>query len=335
MNKIPALSIAPMMDWTDRHYRFFMRQITQETLLYTEMITAEAILHGDIPHLLDYSKAEHPLSLQLGGSDPAKLAEAAKIGASWGYDEINLNVGCPSDRVQEGRFGACLMLEPELVARCVAAMQEVVSIPVTVKHRIGVDHHDSYEEMKRFVEIVAETGCERFTVHARIAWLKGLSPKENREVPPLRYEDVYRLKQELPSLWFELNGGVLALDAVEEHLQHVDAVMIGRAAYHDPFVFREVDQRLFGSKKPLVTRVEVMEAMYPYLEAWLQKGGRLHSITRHMMGLWHGLPGARRWRRFLSEVSRKDQEKVLQEYRELSSWLVEVESRYEGEASAA
>ncbi len=244
-----AVSVAPMMDRTDRHFRYFMRQITRRTLLYTEMVTMNAILHGDRESLLGYSEEEHPIALQLGGDDPGKLAECAKIAEDWGYDEVNLNVGCPSDRVQKGRFGACLMAYPDVVARSVEAMREACGLAVTVKHRIGVDDLDQYEDMKRFVETVARAGCDRFSVHARKAWLQGLSPKENREVPPLRYEDVYRLKDEFRDLKIEINGGIKTLAETKTHLERVDAVMIGRAAYDNPYVFAEVDREIFGDQR--------------------------------------------------------------------------------------
>lgn len=304
MSTIPALSIAPMMDRTDRHYRLFMRQITQRTLLYTEMITAPAILHGDRDYLLGYHPAEHPISLQVGGDDPAALAECARIAEGWGYDEINLNVGCPSSRVQSGSFGVILMKRPEQVAACVEAMQKVCSIPVTVKHRIGVDDLDAYEDMLRFVDIVAEAGCRRFTVHARKAWLKGLSPKENRNIPPLRHPEVHQLKRARPDLWIETNGGIKDLDEVAHHLAHVDAAMIGRAAYDDPYLFAEVDQRFFGESAPVVSRAEAAEAMMPWVASWVAEGGRAHHITRHMLHLFAGQPGARQWRRHLTEAAR-------------------------------
>ncbi len=307
------LSIAPMMDWTDRHFRFFMRQITKQTLLYTEMITAEAILRGERSKLLNFSQEEHPLCLQIGGSDPKKLAEAAAIGEAWGYDRINLNVGCPSDRVQEGRFGACLMLEPKLVRTCIEAMRDRVSVPVTVKHRIGVDEYSSYEWMKGFVEEVALGGCAHFTIHARSAWLKGLSPKENREIPPLRYDEVHRLRAERSDLWIEINGGILSLEQAAEHTKYVDAVMIGRAAYFDPFLFVDADSCFFEQSPPHRTRSGVMKAMRSYLEEQASKG-HLHAVTRHMMGLWHGKRGARNWRRFLSEIPQESASLSLKKY---------------------
>ncbi|MEL7367470.1 MAG: tRNA dihydrouridine(20/20a) synthase DusA [Myxococcota bacterium] len=295
------LSVAPMMDRTDRHFRFFMRRLTRRTLLYTEMITVPAILSGDRKRLLGYHPDEHPIALQVGGDDPERLAEVARIAEGFGYDEINLNVGCPSSRVQTGRFGACLMKTPERVAAAVAAMKRAVSIKVTVKHRIGVDELDRYEDMRRFVDIVAAEGAERFSVHARKAWLSGLSPKENRTVPPLRYPDVYRLKQERPDLEIEINGGITRVDAVNEHLEQVDAVMIGRAAYDDPYLFAEADRRFYGEDTPVPSRHEVVRALVPYAEQWVVEGGRLHSLTRHILGLFTGQPGARAFRRHLSE----------------------------------
>lgn len=271
-NQVYPLSIAPMMDRTDRHYRYFMRQITRRTLLYTEMVTTAAILHGDQEQLLGFSPEEKPLVLQLGGDNPNHLATCAKIAEDMGYDQVNLNVGCPSDRVQNGNFGACLMAQPELVAKAVEAMQKVVNIPVTIKHRIGIDDQDKYEDMANFVRIVANAGCQHFSVHARKAWLQGLSPKENRTIPPLRYEEVHRLKQEFPQLFIEINGGFKTLTEVKDQLQFVDAVMIGRAAYDHPYLFATADQEIYGEKTPPLTRQEVIEAMYPYLEYWLQKG---------------------------------------------------------------
>ena len=295
------LSIAPMMDWTDRHYRFFMRQLTKRTLLYTEMVTSGAILYGDKARHLDFSPEELPLALQLGGDDPRALSECARIAQDWGYTEVNLNVGCPSARVQSGNFGACLMTQPELVAACVAAMRGATSLPVTVKHRIGVDELDRYEDMANFVRVVSEAGPARFTVHARKAWLQGLSPKENRTVPPLRYEEVHRLKREFPYLSIEINGGFKTLASVQSQLAHVDAVMVGRAAYETPYLFATVDRDVFGEDVRPVTRREVVERMLPYVEGQLARGAYLNRITRHMLGLFAHQPGARSWRRFISE----------------------------------
>lgn len=298
--RTPALSVAPMMDRTDRHFRYFLRQISQQTLLYTEMITTGAMLNGPRERLLGFDEAEHPISLQLGGDDPKDLAQSAHIAEDYGYDEVNVNVGCPSDRVQNGSFGACLMARPERVAEGVAAMMARVKIPVTVKHRIGIDDLDRYEDMLNFVDVVAQTGCTRFSVHARKAWLQGLSPKENRTIPPLRYEDVYRLKRERPDLDIEINGGILGLQQSLQHLDHVDAVMIGRAAYDDPYLFAEADRQIFNVDRHPGTRHEVGERMVAYAARCVEKGHRLHAITRHMMGLFQGVPGARAYRRHLS-----------------------------------
>lgn len=290
-----------MMDYTDRHFRYFMRQMTRRTLLYTEMITTAAILHGDRNKLLGFSPEEKPLSLQLGGDNPQELAECARIAAEMGYDEINLNVGCPSSRVRDGNFGACLMAQPEKVAQAIEAMQKAVSLPVTVKHRIGIDDRDRYEDMLNFVRIVAEAGCRRFTVHARKAWLQGLSPKENRTVPPLRYSDVHRLKQEFPDLFIEINGGIKTLNQVREQLKFVDAVMIGRAAYDTPFIFATADRDIYGETITPPTRRQVVEAMLPYIDRWLEKGWKLNVISRHMLELFAGQPGTKAWKRYISE----------------------------------
>jgi len=295
-------SVAPMLDWTDRHCRFFLRLISKQAQLYTEMVTTGALLHGDRQRFLQFDPSEHPLALQLGGSDPAGLAACAKMAEDFGYDEVNLNVGCPSDRVQNGSFGACLMAEPELVAECVAAMRQAVSIPVTVKSRIGIDDRDSYEELTKFIGTVAEAGCDTFIVHARKAWLKGLSPKQNREVPPLRYDVVYQLKRDFPALQIVLNGGITTLDQAEDVLGNgVDGVMVGREAYHNPYILAEVDRRLFGASTEVIPRAEIIEKLLPYIEQQRAEGVRLHSITRHILGLFHGEPGARSWRRHLSE----------------------------------
>jgi tRNA-dihydrouridine synthase A len=295
-----------MMDWTDRHCRFFHRLLTAHALLYTEMVTAEAVLHGDRDRLLGFSPEEHPVALQLGGSDPGRLAEAAAIGADYGYDEINLNVGCPSDRVQEGRFGACLMAEPKLVAACVAAMRARVSVPVTVKCRIGIDDQDSEAGLERFVSAVAAAGCGTFMVHARKAWLQGLSPKANREVPPLDYGRVYRLKTAHPELEIVVNGGIGSLDEAEAHLAKVDGVALGRAAYQNPYLLAGVDRRLFGDTGAPPSRGEVVEALLAYAERHLAAGGRLNNIARHILGLYHGQPRARAFRRHLSERAPRD-----------------------------
>ena len=296
------LSVAPMLDWTDRHCRFFHRQLTRRTLLYTEMITTGALLFGDAQGHLRYNEAEHPVALQLGGSDPAALARCARLAQQHGYDEINLNVGCPSDRVQNGAFGACLMATPRLVADCMKAMLDAVPTPVTIKHRIGIDEMDSYDALTRFVGTVAESGCQTFIIHARKAWLQGLNPKQNREIPPLDYETIYRLKQDFPDLEIIINGGIETLDEAETHLARVDGVMIGRAAYHNPWMLADADRRLFGAENPVKSRAEAVEAMIPYLEAYLQEdGGKASHVTRHMLGLFNGRPGARKWRRSLSE----------------------------------
>ncbi|WP_291180489.1 tRNA dihydrouridine(20/20a) synthase DusA [Hyphomicrobium sp.] len=300
-NQSHRFCIAPMMDWTDRHCRTFHRLMTRHARLYTEMVTAEAVLHGDRARLIGFGAEERPLALQLGGSNPAKLAEAAAVGEAFGYDEINLNVGCPSPRVQEGCFGASLMAEPELVAACVRAMSAAVRIPVTVKCRIGIDDQDTEADLTRFVATVADAGVTTFIVHARKAWLDGLSPKENREVPPLDYARVYRLKAARPDLTIMLNGGIETLEACAEHLAHVDGVMLGRAAYQTPYILAGVDQALFGSDVPVPARGEVLERLLPYVRRHLAEGGRLNSVTRHILGLYHGQPRARQFRRHLSE----------------------------------
>ncbi len=298
---IRPLSVAPMMDRTDRHYRFLMRAVTRRCLLYTEMLTTGAVLHGDRERLLGFDPRERPLAIQLGGDDPAELARAARVAEQLGYDEIDLNVGCPSDRVQQGRFGACLMAEPDRVARAVEAMRAAVALPVTVKHRIGIDDLDRYEDLERFVRRVAAAGCDRFVIHARKAWLTGLSPKQNRTVPPLRYSDVHRLKAALPGLAIEINGGFTSLAQVREQLQRVDGVMIGRAAYDDPFMLATADREVFGENAPAPTRRGVVEAMLPYIEQWRARDVALGTLTRHMLGLVNARPGARAWRRHLSE----------------------------------
>jgi tRNA-dihydrouridine synthase A len=295
------LSIAPMMDRTDRHYRYFMRQITAHTLLYTEMVTSQAIRYGNLDKLLGFSLEENPLVLQVGGDDPQLLAHCAQVAAEFGYSEINLNVGCPSDRVQSGNFGACLMAEPARVAECVAAMMAASPLPVSVKHRIGIDDLDRYEDMANFVKVVSATGVQQFSVHARKAWLQGLSPKDNRTVPPLRYSDVHRLKQDFPHLQIEINGGFTTLAQVKVQLNAVDAVMIGRAAYDNPYLFAQADAAFFGAKDLPKTRQQVVEAMLPYIAQQVGQGVRLHSITRHMLHLFHGQPGSRIWKRVITE----------------------------------
>jgi tRNA-dihydrouridine synthase A len=296
------LSVAPMMDWTDRHCRFFHRLLSRRTRLYTEMVTTGALLHGDVPRHLDFSAEEHPLALQLGGSEPADLAHCARLAEDWGYDEVNLNCGCPSERVQRGSFGACLMAEPVLVADCVKAMRDACSLPVTVKHRIGIDKTESYDFVRDFVGTVAEKGgATVFIVHARSAWLKGLSPKENREVPPLRYETVYRLKRDFPALTIVLNGGVSDDVQVEEHLRQVDGVMVGRHAYHEPFALAAWDRRFFGDNTQAIERDGVEEAMVDYMQALATAGKPWGHAARHIVGLRNGLPGARRWRQAWSD----------------------------------
>jgi tRNA-dihydrouridine synthase A len=294
------LSIAPMMDRTDRHYRYFMRQITRHTLLYTEMVTSQAIKHGDLERLIGFSELEKPIVLQVGGDEPKDLAHCAKLAEDFGYDEINLNVGCPSSRVQSGNFGACLMFDPDRVADCVSEMKAATKIPVSVKHRIGVDDRDSYEEMVAFVKTVASAGCDRFSVHARKAWLQGLSPKENRDIPPLRYEDVHRLKRDFPELFIEINGGFVTLEQSLPQLDHVNAVMIGRAAYDEPYMFADADRLFYGDESPVRSRHEVVEAMFEYVDRHVADGKKLHSITRHMLQLFHGRPNNRSWKQILT-----------------------------------
>lgn len=297
ISRLPRISVAPMMDWTTKDYRFFARLFNPNVVLYTEMVTTGAIIYGGANRHLDFNKEEHPIVLQLGGSNPKELATCTKMAEDWGYDEVNLNVGCPSDRVQNNKIGACLMAEPNLVAECIHSMQKAVSIPVTVKHRIGIDDMQSYEEMLHFVDTVAATGCTHFIVHARIAILQGLSPKENREVPPLRYDDVYRLKQERPHLTIEINGGIKTFDETQQHLQHVDGVMIGREAYHNPYLLAEMGQ-LWNLDAP--DRFEIMQQMMPYIHQRVAEGAPLSIITRHILGLFQNLPGARKWRQALS-----------------------------------
>jgi len=294
-----------MMDWTDRHCRYFHRVLAPSALLYTEMVTSGAVLHGDRERLLAYNVEEHPLALQLGGSEPDELARCARIAADFGYDEVNLNVGCPSDRVQRGRFGACLMLEPGLVRDCIAAMQDAVTVPVTIKTRLGVDEHESYGWFRDFVGRVAETGCGVFLIHARKAWLSGLSPKQNREVPVLRYDWVYRLKREFPELSVVLNGGVTTVADALHHLQHVDGVMLGRAAYHDPWLLAELQQRLFG-KRGAASRDEAVQLLSDYIARQNALGVPVKHISRHVLGLYRGQPGAKHWRRFISQHAHLD-----------------------------
>ena len=307
--------VAPMLDWTDRHYRYFARHITQHTWLYTEMVTTGALLHGDVPRHLRFDPIESPIALQLGGSEPSDLARCAKLAADWGYDEVNLNVGCPSERVQRGAFGACLMQEPTLVADCVKAMRDAVSLPITVKHRIGIDDTEHYGFVADFVGQVAEAGCETFIVHARKAILKGLSPKENREIPPLKYETVYQLKRNFPALEIILNGGIKTTAEMAQHLEQVDGVMLGREAYHNPYLMATFDADFFGDATPPLSRHTVLEAMLPYLTRELAEGNKMHNITRHILGLFQGQTGARRFRQVLSDS------KLLAEKR--VAWLLE------------
>ncbi|MET0732059.1 MAG: tRNA dihydrouridine(20/20a) synthase DusA [Casimicrobiaceae bacterium] len=307
--------VAPMMDWTDRHCRFFHRQLSKHARLYTEMITAPALAHGDVPRHLDFDPAEQPVALQLGGSDPAELAHAARFGERWGYDEINLNCGCPSERVQTGSFGACLMREPTLVAQCVATMRDAVALPVTIKHRIGLDAEEEYAFVRDFVGTVANAGCDVFIVHARNAVLKGLSPKENREIPPLRYEVVRRLKRDFPALTIVLNGGLTDYDEIVRELAHVDGVMVGRAAYHDPYLLAQADRVLFGDDAASPSRAEVMAAMAGYATKQIARGVPLRAIARHMLGLYHGRSRGRLFRQALSDSARlrEDDVRLLQD----------------------
>lgn len=304
MHNLHRFCVAPMMDWTDRHDRYFLRLISRRARLYTEMVTTGALLHGDVDRHLRFDVAEQPVALQLGGSEPEDLAKAARLGEQWGYDEINLNCGCPSPRVQRGAFGACLMLEPQLVADCVKAMQDAVAVPVTVKCRIGVDDTEDYAFLRHFTKTLITAGCKTLIVHARKAWLKGLSPKQNREIPPLRYELVHRLKAEFPELTVVTNGGLRSLEASERELNHVDGVMLGREAYENPWLLADVDQRLFGELPNPQTREDVLHAMFPYIEQELAAGTRLSHITRHLMGLYKGEIGGKQFRRTLTEQAR-------------------------------
>jgi len=302
--------IAPMMDWSDRHCRHFWRLLTKQTLLYTEMVTTGALIHGDRQRFLHFGKSEHPVALQLGGSNPTDLAQCAQWAQQWGYDEVNLNCGCPSDRVQSGMFGACLMAQPQLVAEGVAAMRSACDIPVTVKHRIGIDDMESYHQLTAFVEPVAAAGCEVFIVHARKAWLQGLSPKENREIPPLNYDWVYQLKQDYPQLSIVINGGIQTIAECEAHLKQVDGVMLGREAYHNPWMLAEVDSRIFGAENPASQRDDIIEALIPYIRAQMADGARLNHITRHILGLYQGVAGARKFRRHISENAFKKEASI-------------------------
>jgi tRNA-dihydrouridine synthase A len=308
------LSVAPLMDWTDRHCRYFHRLITRHTRLYTEMVTTGALIHGDVPRHLQFNEEEHPVALQLGGSEPADLAHCAKLAEQWGYDEVNLNCGCPSERVQRGAFGACLMAESSLVADCVKAMRDATALPVTVKHRIGIDRIESYDFVRDFVGTVAAAGCEVFIVHARNAWLQGLSPKENREIPPLRYEFVHRLKADFPQLTIALNGGLTTDAQIAGTLALVDGAMLGREAYHNPWLMAGWDERFFGAAPSTLQREQVEEAMVAYMAAQVAAGEPWSRVSRHMMGLWNGQPGARRWRQVWSDHRLKGEmpQRVLQ-----------------------
>lgn len=294
-------SIAPMMEWTDRHYRYFARLISRRTVLYTEMVTTGAILFGDKARHLDFSDEEHPIALQLGGSDPQQLAECCRLAETWGYDEVNLNVGCPSDRVQNNMIGACLMAHAGLVTECLTEMRAACSLPITIKHRIGIDDHDNFDYLHDFVDQVRQSGCKTFIVHARVAKLQGLSPKQNREIPPLQYDYVYQLKQAFPELEIIINGGIETLPDIHGHLEQVDGVMVGRAAYHDPWLLAEVDRQIYqDSNNTRMSRHDIVRALYPYLETCLGKGNKLTYVTRHILGLFHGQPGGKRFRRHLS-----------------------------------
>jgi tRNA-dihydrouridine synthase A len=304
MNHLPhRLCVAPMMDWTDRHCRYFLRLVSPRARLYTEMITTGALMFGNVPRHLDFDPAEHPVALQLGGSDPHALAHCARLGEAWGYDEINLNVGCPSERVQTGSFGACLMAEPALVADCVAAMRDAVALPITVKHRIGINAVEDYAFVRDFVGTAASAGASAFLVHARNAILKGLTPKENREVPPLKYDYVHRLKRDFPAVAIVINGGIASHEAIAEQLGAVDGVMLGRGAYHNPYLLAEAQAYCFPEAAPVRTRAEIVEALVPYARAQLAAGVRLRAIARHVLGLYHGRLGVRAWRRMLSDAT--------------------------------
>ncbi len=301
----PIFAVAPMIDWTDRHCRYFHRLFSKRIRLYTEMITTGALLHGDAKRWLNFNENEHPIALQLGGSNPKELAQCALLAKQFNYDEINLNVGCPSDRVQSGRFGACLMAEPALVAECISAMNTVVNIPVTVKTRIGIDNHDSYEELVAFISTVAAAGCETFIIHARKAWLKGLSPKENREIPPLQYDVVYQLKRDFPHLTIIINGGITTLELAQKQLNYTDGVMIGRAAYQTPYILADIDQLFFGDSHEIISQEEALEKYIQYIDGQIKQGVALKHMSRHILGLFHGQPAAKMWRRYLSENMHK------------------------------
>lgn len=321
INSTEKIAIAPMLDWSDRHYRYFMRQISQHTTLYTEMVVADAIIHGNRDKLLAFDPSEQPLVLQLGGSDPAKLAHVSKTAYDYGYREVNLNCGCPSERVQSGSFGACLMREPDLVADCIKAMQDAVAVPITIKHRIGLDYAYDYAYLCQFVAKISATGSSKIIVHARNAVLKGLSPKDNRQIPPLRYDMVYQLKQDFPELTIMINGGIKTVAEIEQHLQQVDSVMLGREAYYNPYLFADFDTRYYASQAPLKTRKEIALAMLPYLENLLSQGSRLHNATRHMLGLYHGCQHAKLWRQQLTTQLIKSND--LNDYIKLVEYMQE------------
>lgn len=315
------IAIAPMLDWTDRHYRYFMRQISQHTTLYTEMIVADAIIHGERDRLLTFNHIEHPLVLQLGGSDPNKLAQAGKIAKEYGYREINLNCGCPSDRVQSGSFGACLMREPRLVADCVMALQDSTQLPITVKHRIGIDYDYNYDSLANFVDHMNNADCKKIIVHARNAVLKGLSPKQNREIPPLRYDFVYKLKQDFSNMEVMINGGIKTIEEINTHLSQIDSVMIGREAYYNPYLFAEFDNLFYNEQKPIKTRLEIATAMIPYLQNIVNNHGKLHHTTRHMIGLYQGCPKAKLWRQSLT--TKIIHSNSINDYIELLDYMIE------------
>lgn len=320
-NFIEKIAIAPMLDWSDRHYRYFMRQISQHTTLYTEMVVADAIIHGNRDKLLAFDPSEQPLVLQLGGSEPAKLAQVSKVAYDYGYREINLNCGCPSERVQSGSFGACLMREPDLVAECVKAMQDAVGIPITIKHRIGLDYDYNYDYLAEFVSKISAAGSNKIIVHARTAVLKGLSPKDNRQIPPLRYDLVYQLKQDFPELNIMINGGIKTTIEIDQHLQHIDSVMLGREAYYNPYLFADFDARYYQATTSIKTRKEIALAMLPYLEQLLQQGSKLHNATRHMLGLYHGCANAKVWRQQLTTQLIKTND--LNDYLKLIEYMQE------------
>jgi tRNA-dihydrouridine synthase A len=333
-SKSRRFCVAPMMEWTDRHCRFFHRLFTRHALLYTEMVTADAIIHGPRERLLGFDAAEHPVALQLGGSHPKNLMEAARIGAGFGYDEINLNVGCPSDRVQDGRFGACLMRDPKLVGECVAAMKTAVALPITVKCRLGVDDQDIEESLDRFAETVIAAGADALIVHARKAWLDGLSPRENRDIPPLDHARVHRLKQRFADFPIVINGGIHTIEEVEEHLRHVDGVMLGRAAYQNPGMLLALDPRLFGAAAPVSTAREAVEKLIPYIEQAMARSARLHDVTRHLLGLFRGQPGARAFRRHLATKA-VQQDAGVQILREALAMVLDTDLELAQTAAAA